>query len=127
MSCLVMCNGSVLHAAHCQPWLLRGAPTQSTYTGVYKKGGPSCVDPGKQLSDLVDRSSGEAKGRRKASVEVSPLQNAASNSGVAPCRPAPVITTLLPATSGRCVPPCLECNGIMAVCTPVSSDTKKRP
>ena len=74
---------------------------QSTYTGVYKKGGPSCVDPGKQLSDLVDRSSGEAKGRKKAAQEASPLQSAASNNAGVARRPAPVITTLLPATSGR--------------------------
>ena len=74
---------------------------QSTYTGVYKKGGPSCVDPGKQLSDLVDRSTGEAKGRRRASAEVTPLQPAASNTASALRRPAPVITTLLPAHSGR--------------------------
>ncbi len=75
---------------------------QSTYTGVYKKGGPSCVDPGKQLSDLVDRSSGEAKGRKKAAAqEVSPLQSAAPNNTDVVRRPAPVITTLLPATSGR--------------------------
>ena len=74
---------------------------QSTYTGVYKKGGPSCVDPGKQLSDLVDRSAGEARGRKKAAPEVSPLQTAARNSAGEACRPAPVITALLPAPSGR--------------------------
>lgn len=101
--CLALSYALLLMCWTCNPNLLLRdkAVVQSTYTGVYKKGGPSCVDPGRQLSDLVDRSTGEARRRKKAAPEVSPLQTAACNSAGGTRRPAPVITTLLPVPSGR--------------------------
>lgn len=74
---------------------------QSTYTGVYKKGGPTCVEPGKQLSDLVDRSPADIRGRKKGAQEMSPLQTSSGNNANSARKPAPIITTLLPTHSGR--------------------------
>lgn len=82
-------------------WLRRLWNVQSTYTGVYKKGGPTCVEPGKQLSDLVDRSPADVRGRKKGAPEMSPLQTASGNSANFTRKPAPIITTLLPTHSGR--------------------------
>jgi hypothetical protein len=75
--------------------------TQSLFTGVYKNGGPTCVEPGKQLADLVDRSTADVRGRKKGGPsEVSPLQTASGNSAGAARKPAPIITTLVPTHSG---------------------------
>ena len=77
---------------------------QSTYTGVYKKGGPTCVEPGKRLSDLVDRSQANGMASRRASLGVSPLQAAPNgNSATNGRKPAPIVTTLTPTYSGRWV------------------------
>ena len=42
-----------------------GLDTQSTYTGVYAKGGPTNVDASGQLSDLLDRSPTDVRGIKK--------------------------------------------------------------
>lgn len=42
-----------------------GARVQSTYTGVYAKGGPTNVDASGQLSDLLDRSPADVRGIKK--------------------------------------------------------------
>ena len=42
-----------------------GLTTQSTYTGVYAKGGPTNVDASGQLSDLLDRSPADVRGIKK--------------------------------------------------------------
>ncbi|CAK0783737.1 hypothetical protein CVIRNUC_006936 [Coccomyxa viridis] len=74
---------------------------KSTYTGVYKKGGPTCVEPGKRLSDLVDRSQANAMASRRASLGVSPLQAAPNgNSATNGRKPAPIVTSLVPTYSG---------------------------
>ena len=78
---------------------------QSTYTGVYKKGGPTCVEPGKRLSDLVDRSQANGMASRRASLGVSPLQAAPNgNSATNGRKPAPIVTSLVPTYSGRWAP-----------------------
>ncbi len=41
---------------------------QSTYTGVYKKGGPSTVEPSKDLSALLDRSPADVRGIKKSTL-----------------------------------------------------------
>ena len=38
---------------------------KSTYTGVYSRGGPTNVDPSKDLSSLLDRSEADVRGRKK--------------------------------------------------------------
>ena len=38
---------------------------QSTYTGVYSRGGPTNVDPSKELSSLLDRSDADVRGVKK--------------------------------------------------------------
>ena len=38
---------------------------QSTYTGVYSRGGPTNVDPSKDLSSLLDRSDADVRGVKK--------------------------------------------------------------
>ena len=44
------------------------ACAQSTYTGVYKKGGPTNVEPGRQLSDLLDRSPADVRGIKRSTL-----------------------------------------------------------
>lgn len=39
---------------------------QSTYTGVHARGGPTTVDPSKDLSALLDRSESDVRGVKKA-------------------------------------------------------------
>ncbi|CAL8462026.1 g1557 [Coccomyxa elongata] len=41
---------------------------KSTYTGVYKKGGPSTVEPSKDLSALLDRSPADVRGIKKSTL-----------------------------------------------------------
>lgn len=41
------------------------AHVQSTYTGVYAKGGPTNVDASGNLSDLLDRSPADVRGIKK--------------------------------------------------------------
>lgn len=42
-------------------------PMQSTYTGVYAKGGPKAVDPPKNdLSTFLDRSEADVRGVKKS-------------------------------------------------------------
>lgn len=87
--------------------------TQSTYTGVYKKGGPSTVEPSKDLSALLDRSPADVRGIKKSVIAQqggSPLTNAdsspAASVGNALRRPPSINTSVLatPAHgSGRCV------------------------
>lgn len=86
---------------------------QSTYTGVYKKGGPSTVEPSKDLSALLDRSPADVRGIKKSVIAQqggSPLTNAdwspAASGGNALRRPPSINTSVLatPAHgSGRCV------------------------
>lgn len=38
---------------------------QSTYTGVYSRGGPTNVEPSRELSDLLDRSDADVRGVKK--------------------------------------------------------------
>ena len=69
---------------------------------MYKKGGPTCVEPGKRLSDLVDRSQANGAAARRASLGTSPLQAAPNgNSATNGRKPAPIVTTLIPTYSGR--------------------------
>ena len=35
---------------------------QSTYTGVYARGGPSCIEEDRSLSSLLDRSPADIRG-----------------------------------------------------------------
>ena len=42
-----------------------GGHAQSTYTGVYAKGGPTNVDASGNLSDLLDRSPADVRGIKK--------------------------------------------------------------
>ncbi|EIE25016.1 p25-alpha-domain-containing protein [Coccomyxa subellipsoidea C-169] len=75
---------------------------KSTYTGVYKKGGPSTVEPSKDLSALLDRSPADIRGIKKSVIAQqggSPLTNADSSpaaaAGNAPRRPPSINTTVL--------------------------------
>lgn len=94
-----------------------GVGAQSTYTGVYKKGGPSTVEPSKDLSSLLDRSPADVRGIKKsvaAQQERSPLASSAAAAaagdapaaaGNAPRRPPAINTTSLSTAahgSGRC-------------------------
>ena len=56
---------------------------QSTYTGVYARGGPTNVDPSKDLSALLDRSPADVRGIKKpaAASQNDPPQAAAAVPG----------------------------------------------
>jgi hypothetical protein len=47
---------------------------QSTYTGVYARGGPTNVDPSRDLSAILDRSPADLRGVKKLSNELSALR-----------------------------------------------------
>ncbi|KAK9908613.1 hypothetical protein WJX75_000439 [Coccomyxa subellipsoidea] len=75
---------------------------KSTYTGVYKKGGPSTVEPSKDLSALLDRSPADVRGIKKSVIAQqggSPLTNAdsspAASGGNALRRPPSINTSVL--------------------------------
>ncbi|BDA41253.1 probable tubulin polymerization-promoting protein family member 3 at C-terminar half [Coccomyxa sp. Obi] len=82
---------------------------KSTYTGVYKKGGPSTVEPSKDLSALLDRSPADVRGIKKSTLAqqgTSPLaggnavaaeQSPTVSGGHMPRRPPAINTTPLTA------------------------------
>jgi hypothetical protein len=97
--------------------------TQSMFTGVYKNGGPTCVEPGKQLANLVDRSPADVRCRKKGGpLEVSPLPMTSGNGAGAVRKPAPIITTLVPTHSGGWVTasPMLQSQSIEHLCGDLS-------
>ena len=68
----------------------RPHPQQSTYTGVYARGGPTNVDPSKDLSALLDRSPADVRGIKKpaAASQNDPPPAAAALPGRPPVRRA---------------------------------------
>ena len=102
------CNGSTqllmprlhMHAIHAHG--SAGVPgrnahlrmVQSTYTGVHARGGPTTVDPSKDLSALLDRSESDVRGVKKVaaadgSAPPPPLPSARSSSLTPPTASVP--------------------------------------
>ena len=76
-------NGLAVRILNC------GLSAQSTYTGVYARGGPTNVDPSKELSALLDRSEADVRGIKKTSSNASALSDASLTArGTPPSRQA---------------------------------------
>lgn len=110
----VLVSGAIITAAVVEEPITLCA-LQSTYTGVYKKGGPSTVEPSRELSSLLDRSPADVRGIKRSVLAQqgdSPLAaesplgggNGGANSGGSSFRKPPMIKTNLTPThgSGRC-------------------------
>lgn len=81
-----MCIGSLLNGWYLTPVC---CSAQSTYTGVYKKGGPSTVEPSKDLSALLDRSPADVRGIKKSTLAqqgTSPLAGVQTRALAAYCQ-----------------------------------------
>ena len=70
---IILCASSCCPSVESNPWRSgrmqvpndAHRPQQSTYTGVYARGGPTNVDPSKDLSALLDRSPADVRGIKK--------------------------------------------------------------